>query len=338
MAALRAGLRALVLLLSVLLPVSGAAASPIYNGGPVMAGPNTVDFIWYGNWAGNTATTILPGLINNLSGSSYMNMLSSYNNSSYTLSNKVSFGSSLFISSTINPTLYQGSSLNGQTTSQIQSIVTSAISAGGFGASPNTSNTIFDVLTATNITVSGFMTSFCGWHSSTSLGSLNTLGTQYGFVGNPGANSACAGQTASSPNNNVGADAMASVVTHELFETITDPNATAWYDSISATSPSTTGGYENGDMCNFNFGTAFAAPNGSAANVTLNGTNYLLQQQWVNQGGGQNFAGGACATSLATSTPTPTPEPGSVALLASALAGLAAVRRRPKRQALAAPT
>src|SRR6266478_9250636 len=34
-----------------------------YAGGPVMLGPHNVYFIWYGNWTGNIATTILPELI-----------------------------------------------------------------------------------------------------------------------------------------------------------------------------------------------------------------------------------------------------------------------------------
>ena len=31
-----------------------------YHGGPVMLSSHNVYFIWYGNWSGNTATTILP--------------------------------------------------------------------------------------------------------------------------------------------------------------------------------------------------------------------------------------------------------------------------------------
>ena len=330
----RAGLRVCALLLSILLPGAWAEASPVYNGGPVMSGPNTVDFIWYGNWTGNTATSILPSLITNLSGSSYMNILSSYNsptNAYAPFSNLVNFGSSYFNTST--------TALNGTPgatgANTIYSIVNAAINAGAFGASPNTSNTIFDVLTAPGISVSGFLTSFCGWHDSTNAGG-NALGTQYGFIGDPGT-SGCEHQTTSSPNNNVGADAMASVISHELFETITDPTIAAWYDSVSPSGGTNTGGFENGDMCNFNFGPTYQAPNGSLANVNLNGTNYLLQQQWINQGGGQNYAGGACATSLAFSNPTAAPEPGSLAVLASALAGLAALRqRRPHRPRAAA--
>ena len=37
-----------------------------YHGGPVMVTPHNVYFIWYGNWNGNTATTILPAFITGL--------------------------------------------------------------------------------------------------------------------------------------------------------------------------------------------------------------------------------------------------------------------------------
>ena len=40
-----------------------------YAGGPVMLGPHNVYFIWYGNWNGNIATTMLPDLISGLRGS-----------------------------------------------------------------------------------------------------------------------------------------------------------------------------------------------------------------------------------------------------------------------------
>ena len=49
------------------------------HGGPVMLGTTVnVYYIWYGNWAGNTATTILTDLAQNLGGSPYYNINTTY--------------------------------------------------------------------------------------------------------------------------------------------------------------------------------------------------------------------------------------------------------------------
>src|SRR5262249_28902230 len=59
-----------------------AAASACTNGidyhnGPIIADPH-VYFIWYGDWNGNTATTILPDFIAGLTGSRYFDTNTTY--------------------------------------------------------------------------------------------------------------------------------------------------------------------------------------------------------------------------------------------------------------------
>ena len=106
---------------------------------------------------------------------------------------------------------------------------------------------------------------------------VGTTTVKYAFVGNPDrCPSSCEAQT-KSPNGNAGADGMASILAHELEETVTDPLGTAWYDSS---------GQENGDKCAWTYGTESTASNGSKYNVTLGGTKYLIQQNWVNASGG----------------------------------------------------
>src|SRR5205085_6001892 len=107
---------------------------------------------------------------------------------------------------------------------QIAAIVNGAISSGRL---PVDANGLYFVFTSVDVTKNGFLTSYCGWHSH---GTLVGADIKYAFVGNPGSNSACSVQTSVSPNGNVGADAMASVVAHELEETATDPDLNAWYD------------------------------------------------------------------------------------------------------------
>jgi len=70
---------------------------------------------------------------------------------------------------------------------------------------------------------------------------------------------------------------MASVIAHELEEAVTDPDLNAWWD---------TNGAENADKCAWTFGTTYAAPNGSSANMKIGCRDYLIQQNWVNQGSG----------------------------------------------------
>jgi hypothetical protein len=78
---------------------------------------------------------------------------------------------------------------------------------------------------------------------------------------------------------------MASVMAHELEEAVSDPHLNAWYDSS---------GNENADKCAWTFGTTYISGNG-VANMTLGSMNYLIQQNWVNAGGGY------CALSYAAS-------------------------------------
>src|SRR5438874_13765304 len=51
-----------------------------YHGGPVLTAGSNVYYIWYGNWSGNSATTILPVLAGNIGGSPYFNINTTYFN------------------------------------------------------------------------------------------------------------------------------------------------------------------------------------------------------------------------------------------------------------------
>src|SRR5258708_5709840 len=57
---------------------TGGSNGIFYHGGPVMTAGPRVYYIWYGNWAGNTATTILTDLANSIGGSPYFNINTSY--------------------------------------------------------------------------------------------------------------------------------------------------------------------------------------------------------------------------------------------------------------------
>jgi hypothetical protein len=235
-----------------------------YHGGPLMLGTNHMYYIWYGNWGGNTAVTILEDLARSIGGSPYFNINTTYyNGSNVHVSNSVTFGSSTTDSYS------QGTSLSD---SAIQAVVTSALTSGRL---PYDTSGIYFVLTSADVTASsGFCTQYCGWHT---YGTINGFNIKYSFVGNPDrCPSACEAQT-TGPNGNAGADGMASIISHELEEAVTDPNLNAWYD---------TRGRENADKCAWTFGSTSTAGNGSLYNMTLGARNYLIQQNWVNASGG----------------------------------------------------
>src|SRR6478672_2024603 len=80
-----------------------------YNGGPVMLGPHNVYFIWYGNFSGNAALTILPDLINGFNGSLYFNTNTTYGDATANIANTVAMAGQVF------DNYSQGTALNSTT-------------------------------------------------------------------------------------------------------------------------------------------------------------------------------------------------------------------------------
>ena len=247
-----------------------------YHGGPVMHGTVNVYFIWYGDWSGDAkANSILTDWANSIGGSPYENINTTYGDTTGNVSGAIALGlkSTSMASSTF------GTSLSD---SSIASIVSKALSTGSL---PTDTNGVYFVLTAPGIAeTSGFLTSYCGWHT---YGNINGANIKYAFIGNAaGAHlSSCAWQTGSSPNGDPAVDAMVSVMSHELEESASDPNLNAWYD---------TNGEENADKCAWTFGTTYSATGGGIANMKLGARDFLIQQNWVNAGGGY------CALSYAS--------------------------------------
>jgi len=236
-----------------------------YHGGPLILEGVNVYVIWYGNWSGNSATTIIPDFLSSEGDSPYYNINTTYyNGSGTTVSSNITYKGS------ITDSIYsQGTSLSD---AQIQTIVSSAISSGKLARDVNG---MYFVLTSSDVTAnSGFCTQYCGWHTH---GTISGSDIKYAFVGNPDrCPSACAAQT-TSPNGNAGADGMVSIIAHELEEAVTDPDLNAWFDSRGA---------ENADKCAWTFGTTYTTANGAHANMKLGTRDYLIQQNWLNVGSG----------------------------------------------------
>ncbi len=236
----------------------------VYHGGPVILGTTRAYYIWYGNWSGNSATTILTDFANSIGGSPYFAINTTYyDGSNAHVSNAVN----LFKSTT--DSYSQGNALSD---ANVQAVVANAIQS---NALPNDTNGVYFVLTSADVNeTSGFCTQYCGWHTH---GTIAGSDIKYSFVGNPDrCPSACAAQP-TGPNGNAGADGMASIIAHEFEEAVTDPDLNAWYDRRGA---------ENADKCAWTFGATSAATNGALYSMTLGSRKYLIQQNWVNAGGG----------------------------------------------------
>jgi hypothetical protein len=236
-----------------------------YHGGPVMLGTVKVYYIWYGNWNSNTAISILENFARYIGGTPYYRINTTYYDSQKRhVSNSVKFGGAT------NDWYSRGTTL---TDMEVQQVVTDAVKSGRL---PKDTNGVYFVLSSKDVSESsGFCTNYCGWHSHGWIASANL---KYAFVGNAArCPSACEPQT-KSPNGNPGADAMASIIAHELEEAVTDPNLDAWYDDVH--------GEENADICAWTFGGTYKTANGSLANMQLGTKRYLIQQNWVNAKGG----------------------------------------------------
>ncbi len=239
-----------------------------YHNGPVMRSGVNIYYIWYGNWAqDSTANAILTDYAIHVGGSPYFNINTTYGDTAGNVPNTpitIKYVTSASDAGSLGTSLNDGN---------IWTLVSNALNAHTLPVDPSG---VYFVLTAPFVAeTSGFLTRYCGWHTYNYYGAGNTA-IKYAFVGNPAAAmGACAAQS-TGPNGDAKADAMASVIAHELEEAASDPQLNAWYDS---------NGGENADKCAWTFGTVFSA-NGAWANMQIGQRNYLIQRNWVNAGGG----------------------------------------------------
>lgn len=244
-----------------------------YHGGPIMAGTVNVYIIWYGNWTTSSNAslkqTIITDFLTSVGGSPYYNINTTYAGINGAVSNVAGAAGAVSLGAQLLDTGSQGKT--NLSDASIGAIVSAAITGNKL---PADANGVYFVLTSNDVTKTGFLTNYCGWHTHAPIGSADI---KYSFVGDPTGPSigSCAAQTVS-PNGDPGADAMVSVIAHELEETTTDPDLNAWYDSR---------GMENADKCAWTFGTT-STTSGANYNMTLGRRKFLIQQNWVNAGGG----------------------------------------------------
>ncbi|CAI7924610.1 unnamed protein product, partial [Closterium sp. NIES-54] len=133
---------------------------------------------------------------------------------------------------------------------------------------------IYVLLTSADVTLSGFCSEYCGWHTEDSL---NSSPLRYAFVGHHGQCPDACGVEITSPNGKPGIDATISTLAHELTEAATDPDVNAgWFDDD---------GEENADKCSWEYGNTKTGyqQNGHSYEynvVGLNGMKFLVQLNW----------------------------------------------------------
>jgi PKD repeat protein len=136
---------------------------------------------------------------------------------------------------------------------------------------------------------------YCAYHSFFNISSHGeTLWANQPYIGF--ADNHCnSGSANDRPNGDV-TDHELNVFSHEHNEIITDPDNGGWFD--------TNGTGENGDKCNFNFGTAIGATANGNYDQLINHNTYEIQLEWDNSITGCSANYGALApTALFTSSP-----------------------------------
>ncbi len=249
-----------------------------YHGGKVLTTPKgpSLYYIWYGDWPDNAARAILTDLAKNISGSAYLNFITTYYDASKAnVANAVNFRGSAMDSYS------QGTAPDN---AQLRMIVSRAIAAG----LPADTDGVYMVLTSQDVAPSSFCDGSCGGWSHFSLAGSDI---KYAWVGNAARCPArCAPeQPTTGPNGNAGVDAMAATLVHEYINSVTNSARNGWYDSLGRAPASICGTPQ------LAFPDQYVASNGARATVRLGRRDYLLTSNWV------NARGGSCVLSYSSS-------------------------------------
>lgn len=278
-------------------PITYTYGLPVLTGPSYTTNPANIHLIWYGSWNDGKTATKPQAAANAPKPNDYFNFVNQFladvkadgrwkmNNIYYyqasSTATKVQIADFAVVANTFVP---RNDAKYGKTLGQTSiKNIASAVAGTSYDK-----NAVYLVLTSSDVAVSGFnaqRVQFCGWHSATTS---SPTAMKYGFVGNSTNVTACQGQTGGSPNGDIGADSMISVLLHEIEEAITDPNVTgvAWRDSV---------GNENADKCAWTWGTISTDANGISSNMT--GTQGGLQLKYLVQ---QGFALGTVKSSTST--------------------------------------
>lgn len=257
-----------------------------YNGGPVMQSTVTYTIFW--SPAAHPITSDYEALINRffteVGGSSLYNIMTQYYDNASHIQNSSAFGGT-WVDTTPYP--HAGDVVDPLKDEDIRASVLRGIAANGWTIAPNhlflvyTAPGMTECFDTKSCTPGTLAVDYCAYHSWFDRNGQTVLFAFVPYVETWGKNCRTFDQ---SPNNNIAADATISMMSHELFESITDPEISpenvAWYD-FDCQDGTLCG--EIADKCEYHYGTLAA----DGSNVTLGSHHYIVQQEWSNA----NFTG-----------------------------------------------
>jgi hypothetical protein len=243
-----------------------------YRGGPIITTELAVYLIWYGDWRESTKS-LVKDFVAHLGGSPYYAI-----NTTYWQYDGRRVPNAVNLMGVIDDDWSLGKDVIWQDTNTAAvAIVSSAVARQKFPADPGA---VFVVL------VSGAQRAYdspclqwCAWHDHMSLG-VNDI--KIAMVWDPeDCPSNCTAYDTPdggvTPNGDLAADGIVSLLAHEIDEAVTDPDLDAWRNPNYA---------ESADLCAWTFGTTYATDSGAQANMRLGDRDWLAQQNWVNADGG----------------------------------------------------
>ena len=275
-----------------------------YHGGPIIITPKIAALYWSPSiiysggpspgTSGAPATadlSLISSFLLTLGGSPYFNILTTYYDATNTYVHNGLTYTQYWADSTAPPAAPSDSAIAAE--------IERGFARGTFSYD---ANTLYAVFTGSGVNLGGgFGTTYCAYHSYF----IDSQGRNVKYAAMPYDNDYLITQSAAgcslvgfagSPNNDGPADAEVNTLSHELAETVTDQNGNAWWVSSGPHA-----GYENGDLCNFTFGSYYFAPNGAAVNQSIGGKDFLVQMLWVNMETAQGAPVG-CQQNWAPST------------------------------------
>lgn len=277
-------------------------------GAKVLTKPIGVSLIYMGTWK-PAQKTVIENYVNGISQTAWWQIVSQYYFQAVENGTKVYASNSLHVAGSAD-FAFAGNYL------RVNDIWPVIFYTMIYGPVPVNIDDITLVLTAADVVVEGFCTSFCGFHD---VGMAFGQKFPYGFVGMPSACPNFCGvyNTLNSPNADSALDNLISVLGHELAEAVISPQMDAWHSSDEF-------GSELGDLCTWSYGNTLLnstddtvakgdALKGPVYNMMVGNLKVLQQQIWriaggcsmgnlIANGDFEDFSSHYCNASWCTST------------------------------------